>query len=176
MSTNSTLGKCYHYSMLLPLILKSLHSLTFLSCSFPPKLFHRLSKVFNRSGTSVQYFISFQAPTIIIDDYDFNVELICKINTKMHGSDENHMCYMYKRTAHVGNMITCPTRCFGVTCDAQFVPGWKKCRSGLEAFSGHIDAEYKSNLMMQGIRDRNSPDYLTYSPERKKARRRIVMM
>ena len=33
-----------------------------------------------------------------IDYYDFNVELIAQVSTSMHGSKENHMGYIYRRT------------------------------------------------------------------------------
>jgi len=64
---------------------------------FPPKLFHTLSEMFNKSQSP--FLICYHGPKLMIDRYGFDVELIVQASTSMHGSSENHSCYIYRRSS-----------------------------------------------------------------------------
>jgi hypothetical protein len=52
----------------------------------------------------------------LILGYGFDVELVTKFPTSMHGSSEGHQCYVYRRTAM-------PSAADAVPVDAAFEPG-----------------------------------------------------
>jgi hypothetical protein len=90
---------------------------------FPPILMQQLSDIFNRSCSS--YLICYHPPSTIIDLYGFNVHLLYKQNTNMHGSGEGHTGYIYTRTQVIqGDMSD-------VTCDPMFLESWNHVNSGI---------------------------------------------
>jgi Histone methylation protein DOT1 len=69
------------------------------SIGFPPKLWHALSKMWNRSASL--YLICYHGPKHILQKYEFDVELIIQMPTSMHGSKEGHMGYIYQRKSRI---------------------------------------------------------------------------
>ena len=65
------------------------------SIGFPPPLWLELSKMWNRSQST--YLICYHSPKDIIHSYEFDVELVTQKMTTMHGSEEQHMGYIYRR-------------------------------------------------------------------------------
>mmetsp|Transcript_25622 Transcript_25622/g.37867 ORF Transcript_25622/g.37867 Transcript_25622/m.37867 type:complete len:364 (+) Transcript_25622:129-1220(+) len=68
------------------------------SIGFPPTLWDHLAEMFNNSHS--EYLICFHPPRIIIEKYEFEVDLIVQTPTSMHGSSEGHTGYIYKRRDH----------------------------------------------------------------------------
>lgn len=62
---------------------------------FPPAALVSIANAFNVSR-SVKALVSFTRPLYIIDTYGFAVECIGKVQTRMHGSSEGHMAYIYR--------------------------------------------------------------------------------
>ena len=98
---------------------------------FPKKLFRSLAKKFNCS--QCLYLISFQPCRFIINAFKYHVKLITKKSTIMHGSNEHHTVYIYKRNkpAIVNNGIE------EVPCDPLFKDAWdvtvtQRCFKGFE--------------------------------------------
>ena len=65
------------------------------SIGFPPSLWNKLAGIWNKSTSP--YLICFNAPRVIAEEYGFDVELLAKTETTMHGSNEGHMGYVYRR-------------------------------------------------------------------------------
>mmetsp|Transcript_20396 Transcript_20396/g.56320 ORF Transcript_20396/g.56320 Transcript_20396/m.56320 type:complete len:437 (-) Transcript_20396:332-1642(-) len=65
------------------------------SIGFPPALWISLAEMWNRSTSP--YLICFHSPKDVVDYYDFEVELLDKTPTSMHGSKEGHTGYIYRR-------------------------------------------------------------------------------
>ncbi|KAL3798349.1 hypothetical protein HJC23_005002 [Cyclotella cryptica] len=104
---------------------------------FPPLLFHVLSDMFNKSSS--EFLICYHGPKLMIDTYEFDVELIVQTPTSMHGSSEVHTGYIYKRAQKskiAGSR--CKTKTFGVPCDPLFAAAWKTCKSGLDGVLKHV--------------------------------------
>lgn len=70
------------------------------SIGFPPELWLHLSEMWNRSQSP--YLICYHSPKDIIQNYEFEAELITQLPTSMHGSKEGHTGYIYKRTKSKG--------------------------------------------------------------------------
>eukprot|EP00541_Cyclophora_tenuis_P018629 CAMPEP_0116573614 /NCGR_PEP_ID=MMETSP0397-20121206/18890_1 /TAXON_ID=216820 /ORGANISM="Cyclophora tenuis, Strain ECT3854" /LENGTH=142 /DNA_ID=CAMNT_0004102195 /DNA_START=28 /DNA_END=452 /DNA_ORIENTATION=- len=66
------------------------------SIGFPPKLWMHLAGIFNNSQSP--YLICFHSPRTVVDEYEFDVELITQTSTSMHGSSEGHTGYLYRRS------------------------------------------------------------------------------
>ena len=90
---------------------------------FPPILMQQLSCIFNRSYSS--YLICYHPPSSIIDLYGFNVHLLHKQITYMHGSGEGHTGYIYVRTQIIKHDMT------DVPCDPFFLESWNHVNSGI---------------------------------------------
>jgi len=65
------------------------------SIGFPPPLWLSLVASFNRSTSP--WLICYHGPRQIIEKHGFNVELVVKMPTSMHGSSEVHSGYIYRR-------------------------------------------------------------------------------
>ena len=78
--------------------------------------------MFNKSQS--EYLICYHGPKAIIEEYEFDVELLAQTSTSMHGSKEGHMGYIYKRKTPI-------TRSKPDTCDALFQKSWDLVREGL---------------------------------------------
>lgn len=63
---------------------------------FPPPLQQSIARKFNNS-IHCEYLISYRPKERVISEYGYKVEFITSLNTRMHGSGENHMAYIYKR-------------------------------------------------------------------------------
>jgi hypothetical protein len=69
------------------------------SIGFPPTLWLGLSERWNSSSTPTRYLICYHGPKHVIDQYEFDVDLIAQTQTlSMHGSKEGHTAYIYRRT------------------------------------------------------------------------------
>jgi hypothetical protein len=64
---------------------------------FPPPLQQSIALKFNNS-VHAQYLVSYRPPHRVINEYKYDVELVDRVATSMHGSGEGHTAYFYKRT------------------------------------------------------------------------------
>ncbi|GKY94170.1 hypothetical protein MPSEU_000383000 [Mayamaea pseudoterrestris] len=85
------------------------------SCGFPPGLWGHLSDMWNDSSS--QYMICYSGPRHMITDWDFDLELLTRLPTSMHGSKEGHMAYIYRRAPKT-------TRPQAAVCDPLFQAAW----------------------------------------------------
>ena len=117
------------------------------SIGFPPNLWIALSEMWNRSTSP--YMICSHAPRHMIDEYDFDVELICQANTSMHGSTENHMGYLYKRGSKTSKKKGAAKAIAGlpkdVPCDPLFAGPWKLIRSGFSKHRNEVQKQFLEN-------------------------------
>jgi len=122
----------------------------------PDVIFDHMSSMFNSSQS--QYLVSYQPPRRIVGRHGFEVDLICQMGVKMHGSAEGHTGYFYKRRekslekvkkAHgnikrslnvVPKTSDLPT---SIPCDPLFAPAWKSVRAGTEDVLEWAEAEQK---------------------------------
>jgi hypothetical protein len=111
---------------------------------FPPTLFEKLSDMFNRSCST--YLICYHAPRLIVDRYKFQVELLCQQNTAMHGSSENHTCYIYRRTGFTENNIQGVDHDDVIPCDPLFKDSWSHVRKGLCHMSSLVQDKLSTAL------------------------------
>jgi hypothetical protein len=65
------------------------------SIGFPPALWVELADIWNRSASL--YLICFHAPKDVIGAYEFDAELLAHQSTTMHGSQQHHTAYVYRR-------------------------------------------------------------------------------
>mmetsp|Transcript_21589 Transcript_21589/g.47819 ORF Transcript_21589/g.47819 Transcript_21589/m.47819 type:complete len:412 (+) Transcript_21589:88-1323(+) len=118
------------------------------SIGFPPDLWIRLSKMWNRSDTgSCQYLICYASPRDVIDCYQFDAELLTQVSTSMHGSKESHMGYIYGRTtpkkASRGKKSSNQS---SVACDPLFKPAYKLVKKGLVALEREVDRQVEEEM------------------------------
>mmetsp|Transcript_48869 Transcript_48869/g.59113 ORF Transcript_48869/g.59113 Transcript_48869/m.59113 type:complete len:401 (+) Transcript_48869:82-1284(+) len=108
---------------------------------FPPHLFDTLAKMFKRSKS--KYLICYHSPRIMIDRYGFEIELICKEATSMHGSSEGHTCYFYKRIGceYDANPSIDKTR-----CDPLFSGALKLVQSGLDELADSVEEQFVEEM------------------------------
>mmetsp|Transcript_48872 Transcript_48872/g.59123 ORF Transcript_48872/g.59123 Transcript_48872/m.59123 type:complete len:383 (+) Transcript_48872:100-1248(+) len=108
---------------------------------FPPSLFDTLAKMFKRSKS--KYLICYHSPRIMIDRYGFEIELICKEATSMHGSSEGHTCYFYKRIGceYDANPSIDKTR-----CDPLFSGALKLVQSGLDELADSVEEQFVEEM------------------------------
>lgn len=111
---------------------------------FPPRLFHQLAEMFNNSQS--EYLICYHSPKLMIEKYEFNIELLVKTSTSMHGSAEGHEGYIYRRTKKANKRKACSTSKFGIPCDPLFAKGWELCKEGLDAVSKHTSDEVEKHM------------------------------
>ena len=71
--------------------------------------------MFNKSASP--YLICFHSPKIIVERYEFDVELLVQTPTSMHGSSEGHMGYLYKRSSTAMQKKKDAAEC---SCDALY--------------------------------------------------------
>jgi hypothetical protein len=107
---------------------------------FPPKLFVKLSEMFNNSCSS--YLICYHAPRIIVDRYNFQVELVCQQSTSMHGSSEIHTGYIYRRKSD--RRISCRNK--HIPCDPVFKESWAHVEKGLPHMCALVDEKLSTAL------------------------------
>ena len=99
-----------------------------------------LSAMWNKSNSS--YLICYHGPRAIIDEYEFNVELVAQMSTSMHGSKESHMGYIYQRT---GVLETKKDDC----CDAAFQNAWDRTKQNVGTLHAQVNVELE-NCMSSG--------------------------
>jgi len=121
------------------------------SIGFPPKLWKRLSTMFNRSESP--YLICYQAPRIIIERYGFLVELVKQAPTSMHGSSEGHMGYLYRRKGYDSCNATLDKQ--EVACDSLFEKAWNLASGSLEGVQGYVNTQVQEQYFC-GRRTRSS--------------------
>ena len=114
------------------------------TCRFPPRLFHQLAEMFNNSQS--EYLICYHGPKLMIDRYEFNIELLVQTPTSMHGSAEGHQGYIYRRTTKANKRNSCITSQFDIPCDPLFAKAWDVCREGLDAVSKHTADEVEKHM------------------------------
>ena len=113
------------------------------SIGFPPRLWEVLAVMWNRSASG--YLICYHGPKDIIHCYEFQVELVTQMPTSMHGSNEGHMGYIYRRTtfAPVHNDDANP-RPF----DPYYASAFRSVRGGLESLKGEVDVTLQQYMQM----------------------------
>ena len=87
--------------------------------------------------------ICFHGPRAIIDNYEFEVELLAQIPTSMHGSKEGHTGYVYQRKGltkkDAENYIE------NASCDPLFQTPYDQVKSGLNALRASVDKTIDEN-------------------------------
>ena len=99
--------------------------------------------MFNRSKS--EYLICYHGPKLMIDRYEFNIELITQTSTTMHGSSEVHTGYIYRRSKTIKAKV-CKSKKFGVPCDPLFAEAWEICESGVNGVSEHTANQVSAYL------------------------------
>jgi len=132
---------------------------------FPPRLFHQLAEMFNNSQS--EYLICYHGPKLMIDRYEFNVELLVQTPTSMHGSAEGHQGYIYRRTKKANKRNSCSTSQFETPCDPLFAKAWEVCREGLDAVSKHTSDEVEKHMGSKSKRVTRSASKRLSSEEKK---------
>jgi len=79
--------------------------------------------------------------------YEFDVELVAQAMTSMHGSKEQHMGYIYKRSV-------LPKKGNAGACDRLFAPSWDLVNSGLLALHEEMSKQMEAT-MGQGRKTRS---------------------
>jgi hypothetical protein len=86
--------------------------------------------MWNRSHSP--YLICYHGPRDIIENYEFNLELVTQTPTSMHGSKEGHMGYIYRRPDHAESLNA---------CDPFFGRAWERVKKGMDSLREEVDAE-----------------------------------
>ncbi|CAJ1942064.1 unnamed protein product [Cylindrotheca closterium] len=137
------------------------------SIGFPPPLWTRLSEMWNKSGRSAspaepegtqncEYLICYHGPKAIIEDYEFDVELMAQMPTSMHGSKEGHMGYIYKRmtkssagkgknSKDSGEKQKASSR-RAIKCDPLFQHSFHLVQQGLNPLHEHVSQQLEETL------------------------------
>jgi hypothetical protein len=108
------------------------------SIGFPPKLWLELSKMWNRSASP--YLICYHSPKDIIQEYNFNVELLIQTSTSMHGSKEGHMGYIYRRQSSYASTEQ-PLR-----MDPYFAPSINIVNGGIDRIRQYVNSEVNERM------------------------------
>jgi hypothetical protein len=131
------------------------------SIGFPPKLWHSLAEIWNRSSSTARYMICFHGPKHIIDCYEFNVELLVQTPTSMHGSKEGHTGYIYRRkvvTETSEGRAQSSAAAATEPCDPFFASTWELVNGGFDRLKMDVQEQLKK-IMATGVstRSRRSP-------------------
>ena len=87
------------------------------------------------------YLICYHSTKLIIDEYKFNVKLIAKTTTYMHGSNEQHSAYIYQR--NIGGGALALSNVDRAICDPLFCDSHDLIMSGNEEqISNVISMQY----------------------------------
>jgi hypothetical protein len=104
-----------------------------------------------------EYLICYHGPKAIIEDYEFNVELLAQMPTSMHGSKEGHMGYIYKRknkksaagksrkSKDSGEKQRASSR-RAVKCDPLFQHSFDLVQQGLDPLHEHVSQQLEESL------------------------------
>ena len=109
--------------------------------SFPPKLWVFLSEAWNRSRSP--YLICFHSPKTMIDDYNFDLELLAQIPTSMHGSKEGHTGYIYQRKGLKPNYVRAYIE--RSPCDKVFKESYQLVQAGLDTLREAVDKQVEDH-------------------------------
>ena len=109
------------------------------SIGFPPALWCDLSDMWNRSSSP--YLICFHGPKDIVNNYEFDAELIVQTPTSMHGSNEGHTGYIYRRTGRHYQPSSKVS-----TCDPYFEETWALVKSGLDSLKSDVDSKIEEKM------------------------------
>ncbi|EEC51994.1 predicted protein [Phaeodactylum tricornutum CCAP 1055/1] len=107
------------------------------SIGFPPSLWVELSEMWNRSSSS--FLICYHGPRDIVQNYDFDVELIVQTPTSMHGSKEGHMGYIYHRKNSTSSGKE-------PLCDRLFSNAWASVKRGSESLQREVNATLERKM------------------------------
>lgn len=132
---------------------------------FPPRLFHQLAEMFNSSQS--EYLICYHGPKLMIERYEFNVDLLVQTPTSMHGSAEGHQGYIYRRTKKANKRKACKTSQFGTPCDPLFAKAWGVCREGLDSVSKYTSEEVEKHMGSKSKRVTRSASKRLFAEEKK---------
>ena len=88
--------------------------------------------MFNESKSN--YLVCYHGPRLMVDRYKFDIELIVQTSTSMHGSCENHMGYLYKRTKMKKASKNIP-------CDSLFLDSWKLASGDVSKLSKYVEEQ-----------------------------------
>ncbi|CAB9514414.1 Histone methylation protein DOT1 [Seminavis robusta] len=111
------------------------------SIGFPPKLWVYLSEAWNRSQSP--YMICFHGPRTLINDYEFEVELLAQTPTSMHASGEGHQGYIYQRKGLTDKTVQAFIE--NAPCDKVFERAKTLVQSGLEPLREVVDQTVAEN-------------------------------
>ena len=100
--------------------------------------------MFNNSQS--EYLICYHGPKLMIDRYEFNIELLVQTPTSMHGSAEGHQGYIYRRTKKASKRNSCGASQFKTPCDPLFAKAWKVCREGFDAVTAYTAEEVEKHM------------------------------
>jgi hypothetical protein len=136
------------------------------SIGFPPALCFKLSEQWNNSNPHVcHYLICYQGPKDIIECYEFDVDFVAQTTTSMHGSNETHMGYIYRRTSCRGTASVSPRRkrtTPRIACDPLFETSFKLVQDGLRPLQRAVNrqlndlTEGNSRMTRSGHRQRQT--------------------
>ena len=111
---------------------------------FPPTLLQKLAEIYNFSQS--QYLICYHGPKIM-KKHGFEIELIQKVDTKMHGSGRSHTGYIYCRASPKKNENINLFIFNEIPCDDLFQYAWKKSKQDLQS----IHEEIKQQIMIDRL-------------------------
>lgn len=116
------------------------------SIGFPPKLWVHLAEAWNRSKSP--FLICYHGPRTIINDYEFEVELLAQMPTSMHASGEGHTGYIYQRQGLTQKDID--TYIAKAKCDKVFKEAYQQVQSGLGPLLQAVDRTVSENWTSRG--------------------------
>jgi hypothetical protein len=94
-----------------------------------------LAEEWNRSQSP--YMICFHGPKTIINEYEFEVELLAQTPTSMHASGEGHTGYIYQRKGLTKKAVRSYVQ--SAPCDQLFEQTKSQVESGLDALRDTVD-------------------------------------
>jgi hypothetical protein len=118
------------------------------SIGFPPSLWVELARIWNQSESP--YLICFHAPKDVIDKYQLNVEVLAQKQAAMHGSNQKHTAYVYRRK----NQSKRSTE--KMTIDPLFAEGIEIVQGGFDCIRKWAEKTNAGSLH-SGRRTRRSP-------------------
>ena len=115
------------------------------SIGFPPSLWLELARIWNRSASP--YLICFHAPKDVIGKYRLNAELLAQQQTNMHGSQQKHTAYVYRRPS---------AKKMTIDIDPLFAEGIQIVQGGFDCIRKWAE-KMNAGSLHSGRRTRRSP-------------------
>ena len=111
--------------------------------------------MWNRSQS--EYLICYHSPKNIIEEYEFEVELLAQTPTAMHGSNEGHTGYLYKRKSKTDTtrINSTTNKQEEVPCDDLFADAWKVVKGGRETLRDAVKLEMNESTEVLGPKTRS---------------------